>query len=264
MLAAAVTDRVSAWHRGGMCGRYAASKDSAELVTEFEVERTPDESLSPDYNVAPSKQVYVVVQRARRSDDRTHRELGIARWGLIPSWAKDPKIGSRLVNARVETAATKPSFRAAWARRRCLLPADGYYEWYEPEAPDAPRGRNGRPLKQPYFISPSDGSVLAMAGLYEFWRDPDGDPDDPGSWRWTTTVLTTEATDDLGRIHDRMPLHVHPEHRDAWLDPTFDQDRLPGLLVPAMPGELTAYPVSRSVNSVRNNGPELIEPLPIS
>ena len=245
-----------------MCGRYAASKDTATLVTEFEVERPPDEGLAPDYNVAPTKRVHVVVQRARRGEEQAHRELGIARWGLIPSWAKDPKIGSRLINARWETADTKPSFRAAFARRRCLLPADGYYEWYTPTEPDAPTGRGGKPLKQPFFIRPADGSTLAMAGLYEFWRDPQGDPEDPAAWRWTTTVLTTSATDDLGRIHDRMPLHVRRADWSAWLDPAAGGDTVKGLVVPARPGELEAYPVSRDVNSVRNNGAHLVEPLP--
>lgn len=244
-----------------MCGRYAASKDTATLVTEFEVQRAPEEPLQADYNVAPTKKIHVVVQRARRGEDETHRELAIARWGLIPSWAKDPKIGSRLINARLETAATKPSFRAAFARRRCLLPADGYYEWYTPSEPDAPLGRSGKPLKQPFFIRPADGSILAMAGLYEFWKDPAGDPDDPDAWRWTATVLTTSATDDLGRIHDRMPLHVPRDRRAAWLDPGSEAQQVQGLLVPAAPGELEAYPVSRDVNSVRNNGAHLMQPL---
>lgn len=230
------------------------------LVEEFEVASPPEEVLAPDYNVAPTKKVYVV--RDRRRDDREPvRELDVARWGLVPSWAKDPSIGSRMINARMETVAEKPAFRRAFARRRCLVPADGYYEWYTPEG--GPAGRSGKPLKQPFFIHPRDGGVLAMAGLYEFWRDPTRDEDDPASWLMTATILTTTAEDGLGRIHDRMPLLVPRERWAAWLDPEAAVgDGAGELLVPAAPGLLDAYPVSTRVNNVRNNGPDLLDPLP--
>ena len=180
----------------------------------------------------------------------------------MPSWAKDPKIGSRLINARVETLTEKPSYKRAVAKRRCLLPADGYFEWYEPTDPKAPLAKSGKPLKQPFFIHPADGSVLAMAGLYEFWRNPELPRDDPSSWLWTVTVITTSASDDLGRIHDRMPMCVRPDQWDEWLDPQQqDGDEAVRLLTPATPGWLKADPVSRAVNSVRNNGPDLIEPV---
>jgi putative SOS response-associated peptidase YedK len=243
-----------------MCGRYAAAKDPDALVEEFEVAAAPEEALMPDYNVAPTKKVYAVVEKAH--DDGPTRSLVIARWGLVPSWAKDPSIGSRMINARAETVAEKPAFRRAFAKRRCLIPADGYYEWYLPTSPDAPVGKGGKPLKQPFFIHPADGSSLAMAGLYEWWRDPTREDDDPQAWRLTCTVITTEASDSVGRIHDRMPMTIARKDWQAWLDPARGADEAGPLLVPAMSAALDAYPVSTLVNSVRNNGPELIAPLP--
>ena len=225
-----------------MCGRYAASKDVANLMEEFEVARPPDETLPEDFNVAPSKQVYMVVER--ETDDGVQRQLRTAKWGLVPSWAKDPKIGNRMINARLETAAEKPSFRRAWAKRRCLLPADGYYEWYAGEGP-----------KQPFYVHRPDGHSLAMAGLYEFWKDGE-------DWLVTTCVLTTDAPDELGRIHDRMPLLVPDENWAAWLDP--EHKPTGDLVVPAMSMGLEAYPVSTEVNNVRNNGRQLTDPLPAS
>lgn len=245
-----------------MCGRYATSKSPAALVDEFDVAEPPGEQLAPDYNVAPTKQVYAVLERAPRGGGDAVRALRAVRWGLVPSWAKDPSIGSRLINARIETAAQKPSFRRAFAKRRCILPADGFYEWYTPDEPGAPTGRGGKPVKQPYFIHRSDGASLAMAGLYELWRDRTRDDDDPQAWLWSATVLTTTATNDLGRIHDRAPLLVEAADRARWLDSSIDDpDALASMLVPAAPGVLEAYPVSTEVNNVRNNGPSLVEPL---
>ena len=244
-----------------MCGRYAAAKDPAALAEEFGVAAPPEEILGPDYNVAPTKRVYVVVDRDR--DNSPERALVVARWGLIPSWAKDPSIGSRLINARAETVAEKPAFRRAFAKRRCLVPADGYYEWYVPASPgatDAPVGKAGKPVKQPFFIHPADGSSLAMAGLYEWWRDPGRDEADPLAWRLTCTILTTDAADEVGRIHDRMPMTIAREDWAAWLDPATGA-QASELLRPAGGPGLAAYPVSVAVNSVRNNSPELIIPL---
>jgi putative SOS response-associated peptidase YedK len=254
-----------------MCGRYASSRRPEDLVEEFEIEQSEvKETLAADYNVAPTKEVYAVVSRppSKEKQQPAQRQLRVLTWGLVPSWAKDPAIGNRLINARVETAAEKPAFRRAFASRRCLLPADGYYEWYTPEqeAEDVPGEdkKRKKPRKQPFFIHHRDGSVLAMAGLYEIWRDPTKSDDDPDRFRWTCTVLTTDAEDDLGRIHDRMPLLVERGKYGAWLDPTQeDPDVLGGLLVPAAPGRLEAYPVSTMVNNVKNNGPELVEPLPV-
>lgn len=257
-----------------MCGRYASSRSPEDLAEEFEVvDPRLDKVLPPDYNVAPTKEVYAVLDRAPRRDADAEgdpdgveeppagpvRQLRVVRWGLVPFWAKDPSIGSRMINARMETVAEKPAFRRAFAGRRCLLPADGYFEWYETQQ----KGKSGKPLKQPFFIRPKDGSVLAMAGLYEIWKDPTRDDDDPERYRWTCTVLTTEATDEVGRIHDRMPLLVTPERRTAWLDPGTPKEELPALLVPAQQGGLEAYPVSTAVGNVRNNGPELVEPIPL-
>jgi putative SOS response-associated peptidase YedK len=251
-----------------MCGRYASSRRPEDLVEEFEVvaDRTP-EPLAPDWNVAPTKEVYAVVERPPRpaegeagAESEPERQLRVLRWGLVPSWAKDPAIGSRMINARMETVAEKPAYRRALAARRCLLPADGYYEWY----PTEELTTAGKPKKQPFFIHPTDGSTLAMAGLYEIWRDPSKAEDADDRFLWTCTVITTDAPDDLGRIHDRMPLMVDRERWAQWLDPRADRADVLDLLTPAAPGRLEAYPVSTAVNAVRNNGPELLEPLSLS
>jgi putative SOS response-associated peptidase YedK len=254
-----------------VCGRYASSRAPEDIVEEFEILTEPPGPLEPDYNVAPTKEVYAVLERPPRKESPdapelpAERQLRVVTWGLVPSWAKDPKIGNRMINARMETVAEKPAFRRAFERRRAILPADGYYEWYEPDA-DSPLGRtsSGKPRKQPFFIRPKDGSLLAMAGLYELWRDPAKADDDPTRWLWTCTIITTDAEDDLGRIHDRMPLMLTPDRYSAWLDPdNRDQNALLGLLQPAMPGLLEAYPVPTLVSNVANNGPELVEPLPL-
>lgn len=239
-----------------MCGRYAAAKDTASLVEEFQVETVIDAAPGPNYNVAPTDQVAFIVDRpvdgSVEGATGVQRQLRVARWGLVPSWAKDPKIGARMINARWENAAEKPAFRAAFARRRCLIPADGYFEWYLPAG-----GVTGavRPAKQPYFIHRADGADLALAGLYEFWRPR---PDD--DWLVTVTVLTTDSTGPLAAIHDRMPVVIEPSGYSRWLDPgaavgaSFDAT-LPIDL-------LTAHPVSTAVNSVRNNSPDLLAPIP--
>ena len=216
-----------------MCGRYAASRNPDDLVEEFELVEKPEQALAPSYNVAPTQDVYAVVERAPREEPEAPpaRQLRVVRWGLVPSWAKDPKIGNRMINARMETVAEKPAYKRAFAKRRCLLPADGYFEWY---------GEKGH--KQPFFMQPKDGGVMAMAGLYELWKDKDA-PEGTDPWLWTCTVLTTTAPDDLGRIHDRMPLLVEPERYGAWLDPgNDDPDELAGLLVPAAPGPAARLP----------------------
>ncbi|MYX45212.1 SOS response-associated peptidase, partial [Streptomyces sp. SID89] len=171
-------------------------------------------------------------------------------------WAKDVKIGSRLINARVETVHEKPAFRRAFARHRCLLPADGFYEWQRVKAEGA-----GRARKQPYFVHPEDGGIMALAGLYEYWRDPAvARDDDPAAWLTTCTVITTDATDAAGRVHPRMPLALTPDHYAGWLDPRRqDPGELRRLLSPPADGRLTVRPVSTAVNDVHNNGPELLE-----
>lgn len=244
-----------------MCGRYASARKRIELLEEFRVERDRvGEPLQPDYNVAPTKPVYAVLTHASRTagagaadEASPARELRVVRWGLVPSWAKDRSIGSRLINARSETVHSKPAFRGAFARRRCLLPADGYYEW---QRPDAGSGA----AKQPYFICRGDGGPLAFAGLYELWRDPELAAGDDRSWLWTATIITTSAPDELGRIHDRMPMVVQPDSWQEWLDPAAGGPvGLMPLLAPAASAGLISYPVSTAVNSVRNNGPQLVE-----
>ena len=213
-----------------------------------------EELLEPDYNVAPTKPTYVVVS------DKGERALHVARWGLVPSWAKDPSIGSKMANARVETVAEKPAFRTSLAKRRCLVPADGYFEWFQPE--EGPHlTAKGKPKKQPFFIHPSDGSSVAMVGLYSWWRDPQAGDDAP--WLLTCTLITTAASDALGHIHDRMPMTVGHDDWARWLDPEQGIDPLE-LLHPAMNDELVATPVSTLVNNGRNNGPELLKPMPVS
>lgn len=259
-----------------MCGRYAASAHPDELVEIFEVEvngtAEPSRSIlvnpqdpppgAPDYNVAPSKQAPVVLERAGRDqdDDTVRRQLRLLTWGLVPSWAKDPRGGARMTNARAETLLDKPAYRRAATSRRCLVPAAGWYEWQaSPVATDA----RGKPRKQPFFISRADGDVLAMAGLYEFWKDPACAPDDPAAWLVTYTIVTTAAEPGLDRLHDRQPVVLDRDRWDAWLDPSVTEpDVVTGLLAPPGPARFHAWPVSRAVNTTGNNGPALLDPVP--
>jgi len=237
-----------------MCGRYATTQTPASLNDAFGADLADSfVELEPDYNLAPTKLAPLVIARTAENGPPT-RELLTAKWGLVPSWAKDPKIGNRMINARSETVAEKPAFKKAFGKRRAIVPADGYYEWYTTEEKTAA----GKPKKQPFYITPQDGSVLAMAGLYEFWRDEAAE-----EWLITFTILTTSAPDNLGHLHDRTPMMIEPDAVEAWLDPTpRPTDPLLSLLVPAVPGRLDAWPVSKAVNNVRNNGPELVVPLP--
>jgi putative SOS response-associated peptidase YedK len=262
-----------------MCGRYAVSRGPEELAGLFGVEKwDPAEALAPDWNVAPTKRVYAVLDRPLKDsgDERPVRQLRALRWGLVPSWAKSPDVGVKMINARAETVHEKPSYRRPFAARRCLLPADGYYEWVTgtAERQEEEKGRRKRPRKQPYFVTPADGSVMAMAGLYEFWRDRTLPDDHPQAWWATCAVITTEAQGEpfagaggsgpraLADIHPRMPLVLTPDRWDAWLDPArTDADDVRGLLVPPPAEAMRAYPVGSQVSNVRNNGPELLEEL---
>lgn len=231
-----------------MCGRYVAALDPAALVAEFEAVAVPEQLLEADFNVAPSTPVYIVVDK-RVGDEPPVRSIEVATWGLVPSWAKDPSIAAKLTNARSETVAEKPSFRKAFATQRCLVPADGYYEWYASTATNG----SGRPAKLPFYIHARDASVLAMAGLYEWWKRPDG------TWLLTCCILTTAANDDLMRIHDRMPVMVPKDRWEWWLNGRSKVDIEP-LLDPVLV-PLEAYPVAVAVNNARNNGPQLREPI---
>ncbi|MFZ1911632.1 MAG: SOS response-associated peptidase [Propionicimonas sp.] len=231
-----------------MCGRYASSA-SQELLTEiFEIDDVAGPLPPASFNVAPTDEVTAVVERM--VDGNRRRRLVPLRWGLVPSWSSDPSRAASLINARLETVAEKPAFRRAFAVRRCLVPADGYFEWYLTDRLDS----RGRRVKQPYFIRPADGTMLAMAGLYEFWKDPNG------FWLSTCTVITTPATDAVGHLHDRMPVTVGVPQWAAWLDPSYTGD--PHTLLTVDATRLTAYPVSTAVNKVANNSPDLVLPLP--
>lgn len=231
-----------------MCGRYAATANPDELVEEFEISFVDDQIgdvAAPRFNIAPTDPVPAVVDRAE--DGGVTRKLVPLKWGLVPSWAKSPAAGARLINARVETVTEKPSFRKAASARRCLLPALGYYEWRTEEV----EGEK-KPVKQPYFLSPPSGP-LVMAGLYEFWKGPDG-------WLTTTTILTTEATDEYGWVHDRMPMVVPADSWDDWLDPAWT-DAQAAISMLTAPLDLGHRKVSRAVNKVGTEGAHLIEPV---
>lgn len=234
-----------------MCGRYAATKDPAKLIEEFEAIDLTEGRARTDHNVAPTKNVVTVVQRHPRDadgqvleDEPAERSLRVMRWGLVPFWAKDPSVGSRMINTRAETAAEKPAFKRALASRRCLVPADGWFEWR----------RTGKE-KEPFYMTAGEES-LAFGGIWESWR-PKGDAD--AEPLITFSIITTDAAGQLTRIHDRMPLIVPKDHWAGWLDP--DRPDVTDLLVPTPPDiveSLELRPVSNLVNNVRNNGPELL------
>ncbi|PZS31079.1 MAG: DUF159 family protein [Pseudonocardiales bacterium] len=216
-----------------MCGRYAASRRPDDLVVEFEAEDATDHDVLPaDYNVAPTKEVHAVLVRYGV------RQLRVLTWGLVPSWAPDGKDAAKRINARIETVAQRPAFRSALRWRRCLIPADGWYEWAV--AAD-------RPGRQPYFITPVDGSLLAFAGLYE-----------RRAGLLTCTIVTTTATGALASVHDRMPVVVDRARWASWLDPELVD---PPALVAMPPAHLLAglelRPVGAEVGNVANNGPAL-------
>ncbi|MDH4145498.1 MAG: SOS response-associated peptidase [Acidimicrobiia bacterium] len=226
-----------------MCGRFVASSAPDEVARYFGAEPPSEQLIEANYNVAPTNDVVTV----REFDGR--RELAVCHWGLVPGWAKDLKVGNRMINARAETVATKNAFRRAFARRRCIVPADGFYEW---------AAVPGHKKKQPYFISRVDGEPLAFAGLWETWRDP-ASPDDAVVRIRSTTIVTTSANDTIAPVHDRMPVVLAPAHWDDWLDPANDDTTALGaLLVPAPEGLLRLWPVGLDVNQVRNKGPQLI------
>lgn len=257
-----------------MCGRYASSSRPEDLIEEFEVDedRTGQWARSilaapqspppgqPDFNIAPTKQAPVVLTRAVRGDvdGPPLRQLRLLTWGLVPSFAKEFKIGLRMTNARSESLLEKSSFVRAAASRRCLVPADGWYEWQvSPTAVDA----KGKPRRQPFFVHRADREPLAMAGLYEFWRDRYLAADDPEAWLTTYAIITSVAEPGLDRIHDRQPLVLEREQWDDWLDPLETElSRVKTFLEYSEPGRFNAYPVGMAVNSSRNNGEQLLFP----
>jgi putative SOS response-associated peptidase YedK len=245
-----------------MCGRYVTVSSPALLAERFGVTdiRLPEEALEPSYNVAPRADVPVIAEQR----DTHERVLDVARWGLVPYWAKDAKIGDRMINARAETVLTSNAFKRPFEKRRCIVPADGFYEWekLEPEktrsnASPARKGRSGP--KQPWFIRRRDGEPLAFAGLWETWRDPNEEDDDAPRLR-TCVIITTTPNELLAPIHDRMPVVLPESEWGTWLDvENRDTAQLQKLLVPSPASELEVWPVSTLVNKADNNGPELLE-----
>ncbi|WP_017625320.1 SOS response-associated peptidase [Nocardiopsis chromatogenes] len=231
-----------------MCGRYVSARNDHELRLLFDVERRVGEALAPSYNIAPTQHVRIVREEAGGDGGAAVREMRNARWGLLPVWAKDRRMASRLINARSETVTDKPAFRAAATRRRCVLPADGYYEWQRTDGG-----------KVPYYLHGAEEEALAFAGLYERWADPDAGGDDPDRWVWTCTVLTRPASDSLGRIHDRAPVVLPMDMVGDWLDPeTSAKERVREILDAVPEPHLVPRRVGGAVGSPRNNDPSLL------
>jgi putative SOS response-associated peptidase YedK len=221
-----------------MCGRFAQQRPASELAEIFAAEPLADDP-GPRFNVAPTDEALVVVQREER------RAITAYRWGLIPHWAENAKVGSRMFNARAETLTTSPAFRDAFVRKRCLVPVDGFYEWKREET-----------VRQPFLIGRSDGLPLTLAGLWSGWRDPVAD-----RVVRTFTIITSGPNDQMVDIHNRMPVVVPEELWPMWLDPLADRSELRAILEPNDDMSLLIRPVSRLVNDVRNDGPALIEPM---
>lgn len=224
-----------------MCGRFSLKTTGAALQTQFQLPDTP--AIEPRYNIAPTQQIAVVQQTENGP------ALQFLRWGLVPAWARDPAIGSKMINARAETVAEKPAFRQSFKTRRCLVLADGFYEWQA-------AARGGR--KQPFYFALQDERPFALAGLWEHWEGKNG-TDGPLD---TCTIITTEANELLRPVHERMPVMLHPEDYALWLDPAMKQpEPLQALLRPYPPEAMISYPIGYAVNDVRNDSPECIAPL---
>jgi putative SOS response-associated peptidase YedK len=224
-----------------MCGRFVAASTPDDIAAYFEA-TPPDALIEPSWNVAPTDDVYAVTAEGGG------RRVAGYHWGLVPAWADSPKAGARMINARSETLADKPAFRTAFGKRRCIVPADGFYEWRRTDA--APR--RGR---RPRYFHRVDGEPMAFAGLWALWKSPSGD------WLRSSSIITTTANEAVADLHDRMPVILPASAWDDWLDPEAeDLGVLHGLLVPAPASLITSYEVNNDVNNVRNQGPHLIEP----
>jgi putative SOS response-associated peptidase YedK len=229
-----------------MCGRYAFFTPIEAVTRLFGVSEVHAHEIAPRYNIAPTQDVPIIRVSAFLDDGEARppvRELALARWGLVPFWAKDLAIGNRMINARGETVAQKPAFRAAFRKRRCLVPADGFFEWQ--------RTASG---KQPWYIHAANGAPLALAGLWELWDPPEG-----GVPVASCTIITTQANEFMRPLHDRMPVVLDAAGREAWLGVATDAAELQALLAPAPEEALEAWPVSRRVNSPFNEDPSLVE-----
>ncbi|WP_425954688.1 SOS response-associated peptidase [Xylanimonas sp. McL0601] len=249
-----------------MCGRFASFRNAQDVGDDVAIAELAEDArlLPPSWNVAPTDDVRIVVERPARTEagpstGELTRSLQLARWGLVPSWSKDPSGGARMINARGETLLDKPAFAKPLGVRRCLVPADGYYEWRKLPLPPGAKPTAKAP-KQPYWIH-RDGEPVLFAGLYEFWRDRSKADDDPARWLVSTTIVTTAASAPMAHIHDRMPLALPSSVWDAWLDPAVGAEQAAGLL--SRPVDAFALrPVTSLVSSVSNNGPSLLEPDP--
>ncbi len=236
---------------GDMCGRYVNVASTGDLRDEYDVEQVLGNDLARSWNIAPTDPVRAVMKRrphgAAGSAPRV-RQLRTLRWGLVPSWSRDRRGAAKMINARVETVISKPAFKAAAVRRRCLCPAQGYFEWQKTE--------DG---KVPHFLHDPDGRQLAFAGLYEVWRDPTVAEGDTDRWLWTCTIITRPAADLLGHIHDRTPVIVPADLQESWLDCTSDEASDAQRILNRIPEpHLQADVVSAAVGNVRNNGPDLV------
>lgn len=222
-----------------MCGRYTLFAEFDEILDRFDIEASIDQELyNPSYNIAPSHSVLSVI------NDGTRNRLGYLRWGFVPTWAKDEKIGYKMINARAETLAEKPSFREAYKHRRCLVVADSFYEWK--------KGADNS--KTPMRITLKSEKLFAMAGIWERWKTPEGKP------LFTCSIITTTSNELMKDIHDRMPVILNKEDEQTWLDPKLDDvSKISHLLKPLPADHMEAYEVSTMVNSSRNNSPQLIQ-----
>lgn len=236
-------------HPGVVCGRYAASRGDDELVGLLGVDRVVGEGRGPSWNVAPTTGVRVAVDQV--DGGVRVRTLRTVRWGLVPPWSKALSTGYTMINARAETITDRPAFRRAASRQRALVPMDGYYEW---------QGVDGGG-RQAWYLTGPEGGLLVAAGLYERWADPGREESDPDRWVWSVAVVTTAATDAAGQVHDRSPLLLPADLREAWTDPaTTDTAEVRALVRAVPPARLVPVRVSPGVGSVRNDGPDLVVP----
>ena len=242
-----------------MCGRYTSTSAPADLARVFAVDEVKVEELPLRYNVAPTQDVYAVAERRPKEEGQgRRRQLGAFRWGLVPYWAKSPAAGNKMINARAEGIETKNAYKRPLLRRRCIIPADAFYEWQV--RAEGGKGSARKKNKLPYVIRHKDGTPMAFAGLWEFWRPPDEPDAEPIR---SCVIITTRANNLVAPIHDRMPVILPPEAWDAWLDPANQNlAAIQSLLIPAPADEFEAFPVSTRVNDVANEGPDLVDPLP--
>lgn len=244
-----------------MCGRFVVAKSVTEIQGIFEVDEVIGSAPGISYNVAPTQQIAMIVDRAfEKAEDGSpigelSREIHSARWGLVPRWAKSPDEHGPLINGRIESILEKPSFKESVIRRRCVIPASGYYEWQV--LADG--------TKQPFYISAGTEGMFALAGLYEWWADPSKDAKDPNRWLLSTTTLTKDSAMELAHIHDRNPVLLSPDTFEAWLDPHIigDQELLEAIAIDSdrVAAEAEFFKVGQEVGQVRNNTPNLIRPL---